>query len=204
MTSQMMPHDLIARRRVEASEIEALAREKANIARMIETLNATHLEDLVDDAAEKIETEGTNAVLREVRASIGTIDITIQKLSETLASFQEQIEHLQHRVNVRDGIVPPGEPSPFSIQRENALTVRELDILKQICTGRGNKEIAAILFLSEKTVKNHTSRLFSKMRVDSRAAAVSLAYRTGWVGLDDVEVIRNFPVSRHQPKETPN
>ena len=44
------------------------------------------------------------------------------------------------------------------------LTKRELDVLKEIAKGKSNKEIAAALFITEKTVKTHVSNLLAKAR----------------------------------------
>ncbi|WP_120002919.1 LuxR C-terminal-related transcriptional regulator [Nesterenkonia muleiensis] len=61
--------------------------------------------------------------------------------------------------------------SPFG------LSGREAQIMELVADGLPNKEIAGQLFLSEKTVKNHTNRIFSKMGVGSRAEAVSVWFR---------------------------
>jgi DNA-binding CsgD family transcriptional regulator len=56
------------------------------------------------------------------------------------------------------------------------LTVRELQVLRLIVSGKTNKAIAASLFLSQKTVDRHVSNIFSKLDVPSRAAATAYAY----------------------------
>ncbi|AUG78506.1 LuxR family transcriptional regulator [Kitasatospora sp. MMS16-BH015] len=56
-----------------------------------------------------------------------------------------------------------------------ALTARELDILGQLSQGLGNREIAQALYISEATVKTHLSRVYAKLGVDNRAAAVATA-----------------------------
>jgi DNA-binding CsgD family transcriptional regulator/pimeloyl-ACP methyl ester carboxylesterase len=61
------------------------------------------------------------------------------------------------------------------------LTERELDILRQLVLGLSNAEIAARVFISEKTVRNHMSNIFSKLDVDSRSKAIVLARRKGLV-----------------------
>lgn len=55
------------------------------------------------------------------------------------------------------------------------LTERELDVLKSISEGMTNKEVAATLFLSEKTVKNYASSLFRKLGVKDRVQATLYA-----------------------------
>ncbi|MVU83786.1 response regulator [Nocardia sp. ET3-3] len=56
-----------------------------------------------------------------------------------------------------------------------ALTPRELDILAQLAQGSGNREIARALHVSEATVKTHLGRIYAKLGVDNRAAAVAVA-----------------------------
>ncbi|MGW4247260.1 response regulator [Nocardia sp. NPDC004722] len=55
------------------------------------------------------------------------------------------------------------------------LTSRELDILAQLSQGLGNREIAKALHISEATVKTHLGRIYDKLGVETRAAAVSVA-----------------------------
>jgi ATP/maltotriose-dependent transcriptional regulator MalT len=53
------------------------------------------------------------------------------------------------------------------------LSARESEIMSLIAGGRTNGEIAAHLFLAEKTVKNHVRRIYSKLGVASRSAAIA-------------------------------
>lgn len=57
------------------------------------------------------------------------------------------------------------------------LTDRELEVLKQIGRGLGNREIAAELVLSEKTVKTHVANILQKLQVASRTQAALYAIR---------------------------
>jgi DNA-binding NarL/FixJ family response regulator len=59
------------------------------------------------------------------------------------------------------------------------LTDRELEILDRIAAGRSNPQIATELFLSEKTVRNNVSNIFSKMQVTDRAEAIVRAREAG-------------------------
>jgi DNA-binding NarL/FixJ family response regulator len=65
-----------------------------------------------------------------------------------------------------------------------ALTVREVDVLKQIVAGKSNKEIAAELFISEATVKTHINSLLSKLGVTDRTQAATTALQRGIVHFD--------------------
>ena len=53
------------------------------------------------------------------------------------------------------------------------LSAREAEIMSLIADGRTNGEIATHLFLAEKTVKNHVNRIYSKLGVDCRDAAIA-------------------------------
>jgi DNA-binding NarL/FixJ family response regulator len=53
------------------------------------------------------------------------------------------------------------------------LSVREAEVMDLIARGLTNRAIATELFLTEKTVKNHVNRIFAKMAVDNRAAAIA-------------------------------
>lgn len=65
--------------------------------------------------------------------------------------------------------------------RSNPLTVRETQVLLLVARGKSNREIAEDLFLSEKTVAHHTSNIFTKLDLTSRAAATAYAYEHGLI-----------------------
>jgi len=56
---------------------------------------------------------------------------------------------------------------------ETGLSAREAEVMSLIAAGQTNGEIAARLFLAEKTVKNHVRRIYSKLGVGSRPAAIA-------------------------------
>ena len=62
---------------------------------------------------------------------------------------------------------------------EDELSLRESEILRLIAGGLSNKEIGERLMLSEKTVKNHISRIFSKLQITARTQAAIYAIRNG-------------------------
>lgn len=57
------------------------------------------------------------------------------------------------------------------------LTEREIHVLRHVADGLGNKQIARRLGLSEKTVRNHLSRIFNKLGAANRTEAVMFAMR---------------------------
>jgi DNA-binding CsgD family transcriptional regulator len=60
---------------------------------------------------------------------------------------------------------------------DNPLTAREIEVLRMVSSGRTNRAIAAELYLSEKTVAHHVSNIFTKLNLNSRAAATAYAYQ---------------------------
>ena len=64
---------------------------------------------------------------------------------------------------------------PGDRARPGALTLRQIEVLRRVATGHTNKQIAAELALSVKTVDRHLDNIFDRLGVSSRAAAVALA-----------------------------
>src|SRR5512143_1486587 len=62
-----------------------------------------------------------------------------------------------------------------------ALTAREVQVIVLVATGRTNRAIAEELSISEKTVARHVSNIFTKLGLESRAAATAYAYQNGLV-----------------------
>jgi len=69
----------------------------------------------------------------------------------------------------------------FAIEPPVQLTEREMAVLQLLAEGKSNKEIAAALTVSVRTVKFHLDNLYSKMGVSSRTEAAVYALRQGWV-----------------------
>lgn len=63
---------------------------------------------------------------------------------------------------------------------DSTLTKRDLDVIRKICAGMTNLEIAESLHLSEGTVKNYVSSLYSKLGVRHRAEAIRIARERGF------------------------
>ena len=81
--------------------------------------------------------------------------------------------------------VPAPSTQPFSLNEERqkklGITKRELEILELIAQGMSNREIAEKLFVSENTVKTHSSRLFDKLGARRRTQAVQLGQEMGLI-----------------------
>jgi two-component system NarL family response regulator/two-component system response regulator DevR len=67
----------------------------------------------------------------------------------------------------------------FGRTSQNELSIRETEIIRLIARGMSNKEISGKLHLSEKTVKNHISRIFAKLNITARTQAAVHAIKTG-------------------------
>ena len=87
------------------------------------------------------------------------------------------------RIVIREMRVPAERPTPFvadpSRREATGVTRRELEILELIAAGLSNKEIAERIFVSENTVKTHSSRLFEKLGARRRTQAVLLGKERG-------------------------
>jgi DNA-binding NarL/FixJ family response regulator len=66
---------------------------------------------------------------------------------------------------------------------DDALTARELDILRGVAKGLSNKLISAELGIAEHTVKNHVKSILSKLDVGDRTGAAIAALRRGYIDL---------------------
>ncbi len=62
---------------------------------------------------------------------------------------------------------------------EYGLTVRQMDVLRQLATGLSNKDIGQSIGLAEGTVKIHVAAIFQTLRVNKRVEAVQMALRLG-------------------------
>jgi DNA-binding NarL/FixJ family response regulator len=75
-----------------------------------------------------------------------------------------------------EATAPPGETAP-------SLTPRERAVLEHLARGLGNKQIAAALRISERTVKFHVSSVFTKLGATNRTEAVTRAAQAGLITL---------------------
>lgn len=77
------------------------------------------------------------------------------------------------------GSAAPARRDAAALERIGQLSTREQKILGEIAKGLNNREIAAGLFISEKTVRNHITSIFDKLGVSSRAQAIVMAKEAG-------------------------
>jgi DNA-binding NarL/FixJ family response regulator len=73
-----------------------------------------------------------------------------------------------------------GTSNALADPRFDALTPRERQLLELIAQGRDNAQIAAVMQLTDKTVRNHITSVFAKLEVENRARAIVLARNAGF------------------------
>jgi DNA-binding NarL/FixJ family response regulator len=127
--------------------------------------------DAEDDLYESVKAGANGYLLKEV---------AIEEIAETvraIAQFQAvvspsmttkllaEFRSLARRASEREELAPPG------------LTGREMQVLALMAQSRSNKDIAATLFISENTVKNHVRNILEKLHLHSRMEAVTYAWR---------------------------
>jgi DNA-binding NarL/FixJ family response regulator len=106
------------------------------------------------------------SAVRLAHAGVAQLDAAVaRRLAATLSRPADAPP--PDRPSTPDGAAPaaPGE----------ALTSRELDVLRLVATGSTNREIAARLYLSEGTVKNHISRILGRLGLRDRTQAAIYA-----------------------------
>ena len=87
--------------------------------------------------------------------------------------LEQEIGQLARRARIAlPGVGVAGGDVPFG------LTAREQEVLRLVAAGRGNREIAAELFISPRTASVHVSNILSKLSVGSRGEAAAIAHRT--------------------------
>ncbi|MDP8991922.1 MAG: response regulator transcription factor [Actinomycetota bacterium] len=109
-------------------------------------------------------------MLAEAYRALGDEDAAIRECAAARACFEKLGAAAD--VQALPGVAA-GEPPPCG------LTAREVEVLHLVATGRGNREIAGDLFISEKTVARHVANIFLKLDVSSRSAATAWAYERG-------------------------
>jgi DNA-binding CsgD family transcriptional regulator len=66
---------------------------------------------------------------------------------------------------------------------DETLSKREIEVLQKVAGGNRNSEIAALLFISEETVKGHIKHIMEKLRATDRTEAVAVGIRRGIIHL---------------------
>jgi len=80
---------------------------------------------------------------------------------------------------VMDRVLAQVDQADSPVEAASTLTAREQEVLAAVARGERSKEIAALLGISERTVKAHLASIYSKLGVDSRAGAIAVAAQRG-------------------------
>lgn len=108
-------------------------------------------------------------------------DIEPDELVKTIkGAYQGQKQLHPQATNLLLSHVTVDESKKAEYADFELLTPREKDVLEQITLGKSNKEIAADLFITEKTVKTHVSSILSKLDLHDRTQAAILAMKNQW------------------------
>jgi len=90
-----------------------------------------------------------------------------------------------HRGSATDGVMPEPNAVPnIDMEQPRArpsLTDREKEVLRLVCDGLTNSEIATCLGVSRETVKSELKRIFRKIGVANRTQAAVLLVKQGWL-----------------------
>ena len=115
---------------------------------------------------------GDEHIARAMRAGAATY-LLKDTISRRLIQTIRQVHAGKHPVS------PLVEELPEKQAGRRQLTEREIDVLRLVAEGHRNKEIAAVLHISEETVQAHLRNTFAKLRVHDRTAAITTAIRRG-------------------------
>ncbi|MER7207822.1 AAA family ATPase [Streptosporangium sp. NPDC000239] len=97
--------------------------------------------------------------------------------------LQAEIEALARRIGVSlTGEGVPAATAPATASATAPLTPREQEVLRLVAQGRSNRDIAAELFISAKTVSVHVSNILGKLGVSTRGEAAAAAHRLALIG----------------------
>jgi DNA-binding CsgD family transcriptional regulator/tetratricopeptide (TPR) repeat protein len=118
--------------------------------------------------------------LAEVLAKLGDLDGATRELRRAHDAFvrmRAEVELSITRDVIRElGLRPPAKASAAGV---GALTGREVDVARLVAARKSNKEIAASLGISPRTVSTHLSSIFAKLDVTSRGELADVARRQG-------------------------
>ncbi len=141
------------------------------------------------DAMIAIRTEFPNA--RVIMLTTFEGDAEIQRALEAGAQGymlksmpRKQLVEMIRRVHAGKKQIPPEVAAHLAEHfGSDALSKREIEVLEKIAGGNRNSDIAALLFISEETVKGHIKHIMEKLGAGDRTEAVAIAIRRGIIQL---------------------
>ena len=115
----------------------------------------------------------------ELALAENNADRAREKFEQALLLFQ-LLENTFEANRTREQLTQLTQPLNHSTPKLPAgLSAREAEVLRLLAQGHSNREIAQQLYLSEKTVANHITHIFTKLNVENRAGATAFAVRQG-------------------------
>lgn len=130
-----------------------------------------------------------NVVLQAIALGVSALLPPSASLTELVAAIQAAVLglfvlHPEFSAAIREsGSLLLSDGNPESLDQDERLTPREMEILGLLSRGLGNRAIAAQLQISEHTVKFHISTILSKLNATSRTEAVAIGLRRGLIML---------------------
>jgi len=131
-----------------------------------------------------IDEPDTGWAARALRASVRAIlprDSSEEEIQSAICAAHRGLVLLDPNVTSELASRVPSNNMAISPRALDELTPREIEVLRMLAEGLGNKEIAARLAISEHTVKFHISSILDKLGASSRTEAVTLGIRMGLI-----------------------
>jgi len=133
--------------------------------------------------------EDPDVVLTAVRnGAVGYLVHNTFTIDELTDAIRETVRHRAHPLSqvasaalieaARNGQTAPPPTGDTGHRQRFGLSAREIEVMDLIIRGHSNSDIAAKLFLTEKTVKNYINRIYAKLGVPNRAMAI-----VTWLGV---------------------
>ncbi len=134
---------------------------------------------------------GCQLLVHNISGEAAVLAVTVLQLPGSgpnpfsLVHLIQSLDESTAIVRAVNRLAPPAplqDPAPAGPAPLPPLTGREREILQWVAGGLQNKEIADKLDISLATVRNHIHHILEKLNVHSKLEAVSLAFRSGWIG----------------------
>jgi DNA-binding NarL/FixJ family response regulator len=121
--------------------------------------------------------QGDEDIYRALQAGAVTYLLKDARSDEVLKMIRE--------VHAGQCPLPPDVASLLAKRHaEIVLTAREIEVMQLIAKGMRNKEIADVLYISDRTAAVHVRNIFTKFQVNDRTAAIAIAVHRGYLHLD--------------------
>jgi ATP/maltotriose-dependent transcriptional regulator MalT len=124
---------------------------------------------LGDEESARLEREAARAVFSELGAAPALAELEQWELGQSVPAAAD----------ARTAPAPTTGNGAHQAADAGPLTARETEVVRLVSAGLSNRNIAAELFISEKTVARHLSNIFTKLGLTSRAAVTAYAYQHG-------------------------